>query len=266
MILLNKVNCLLRRLNAPKYLNKYGPKKYTLAEKIYNLFLRTEWKSSFRRTVRLCNDLNIPCSSKSTLHYLLVKIPWNFIKSMLQVTINEQVHLAALDASTLQLSNPSWYYIQRAGINIKQRKNTKLSIMIDTKSKKILAARFRKKIVHDIKDVKYLINTTSRKPTKIVADKAYDAEWFREFLYEEGIDCCIPIKGKAVHGYYRKRSKCDHRTYNRRPMVENSFSRLKQLYGRSINCITARNQRAEVFLRMICYNINYYIYDLGQRI
>jgi hypothetical protein len=254
--LLNKVKCLLKRIGAPKYLNKYGPKKYTLAEKVYDLFLRSEWKSSFRKTVRLCNNLDILCTSKSTLSYTLNKLPWIFIKNMLKATVQKQTYLAAIDSTGISRNRLSEHYTLRAGIEIKKRKATKLSTLIDTRTKKILSARFRKKYVHDIRDVKYLLNETPVKPKKITADKAYDAEWFREFLALNGIGCCIPVKKNAKKGFYRKKSICDKRTYNRRSMIESSYFRLKQLYGHSVNCINARAMRAEIYLRLILYNLS----------
>ncbi len=255
-ILIKKVNYLLKRVGAPTHLNKVGPKTYSLAEKIYILFLRTEWKASFRRTAKLCKDLGIRCPSKSTLQYTLAKVPWQFIKNILKATITRQPHLAAIDGSTLSQGRLSEYYMLRACINRRERPETKISIMIDTQSKKILSVRFRKKVRHDIKDVKYLLRESPVKPNKLVADRGYDAEWFRKLLAEQGIDCCIPTKGKVRRGYYRKRSKCDKRTYRRRPIVESSFFRLKQLYGRSMSCVKARSMRAEVLFRTILYNIN----------
>ena len=248
-ILVNKVNHILRRINAPTYLNKYGPKKYTLAEKISALFLRTDCNFSFRRTAIKCNI------SKSTLHYTLSKIPWNFLKSMLAATAAREAKLAAIDGTTFERKSCGFHYLNRAGIDIKQRKNSKLSILINTRNKKILSARFRKNISHDIKDARYLIKNAAVKPEKIVADKGYDAEWFHKFLAEQGIKCCIPLRKNAVNGFYRKRSKVDLRSYRRRVMVESAFFKLKQLFGRSLNCITARNMRAEVFFRLIAYNL-----------
>jgi len=255
-LLIKKVTYLLKRVGAPTHLNKYGPKKYSLAQKVYALFLRSDWKSSFRRTKQLCNGVGISCPSKSTLHYILNKLPWNFIRNMLSVTITTQTSLAAIDGTGLSRNRLSPHYIMRAGINVKKRKGAKLSILVDTSNKKILSARFRKNVAHDIKDVKYLLKNSSCKPNKIVADKGYDAEWFREFLAGQGIDFCIPTKGKVTRGFYRKRNKCDQRTYRRRPMVETSFFRLKQLFGHSVSCVKARNMRAEVFVRLILYNLS----------
>ena len=256
--LVNKVKHLLKRINAPEYLHKFGPKKYKLWEIVYNLFLRTEWKCSFRRTTKLCNQIGIKCPSKSTLQYTLKRIPWKFLKNMLNASIKRVVNVAAMDGTAFSQSNPSWHYIQRAGINIYKRDTVKLSILVDTRTKKILFAKFRKKVVHDIKDAKYLIKNSPKKPRTLVADKGYDAEWFHEFLHDQGIKTCIPVRKGIHHGFYRKRSKCDKRTYGRREMSESSFSKLKRLFGSSLNCISAHMQRAEIFLRIICYNISSY--------
>lgn len=130
--------------------------------------------------------------------------------------------------------------------------------LVDTRTKKILSARFRKEVVHDIKDAKYLIKNSSSKPRTLVADKGYDAEWFHAFLHERGIRVCIPTRKGRNHGFYRKRSKCHKRKYGRREMGESSFSKLKRLFGVSVSCNLARTQRAESFLKIILYNINYW--------
>lgn len=256
--LVNKIKHLLKRIKAPEYLHKFGPKTYRLWEIVYNLFLRVEWRCSFRRTSKLCKQLGIKCPSKSTLHYTLKRIPWKFLKNMLKASVTRAVNVASMDGTTFSQSNPSWHYVERAGINLRHKKPVKLSILVDTRTKKILSARFRKKVVHDIKDAKSLIKNSSQKPKTLVADKSYDAEWFHEFLHEMGIKVCIPVRKKARYGFYRKRSKCHKKTYGRREMSESSISKLKRLFGISINCSTAHNQRAESFLRMISYNINYF--------
>ena len=175
---------------------------------------------------------------------------------MLKATITRETRVAAIDGTTLEPRGRSVHYTLRAGIKSSYRKNIKLSVFVDTRSKKILSARIRKKVVHDIKDVKYLIENSPIKPHMIVADKGYDAEWFRAFLADQEIRHCIPTRGPVRRGYHRKRERHDQRTYRRRPIVESSIYRLKQLYGRSVNCVTARNMRAEVLLRIILYNLS----------
>ena len=59
-------------------------------------------------------------------------------------------------------------------------------------------------------------------PEWLLADRGYDADWFREALKDKGIRPCIPgrkSRGKAV--------RYDKRRYNARNRIENMFGRLK---------------------------------------
>jgi transposase len=56
----------------------------------------------------------------------------------------------------------------------------------------------------------------------MIADRGYDADWFREALKDKGIRPCIPgrkSRGKAV--------RYDKRRYRRRNRIEIMFGRLK---------------------------------------
>ncbi len=55
----------------------------------------------------------------------------------------------------------------------------------------------------------------------LIADRGYDADWFREALKDKGIRACIPgrkTRGKAV--------RYDRRRYKRRNRIEIMFGRL----------------------------------------
>jgi transposase len=58
--------------------------------------------------------------------------------------------------------------------------------------------------------------------TELLADRGYDADWFREALQEKGIEPCIPPKKnrKTQHHYNKE-------LYKKRHIIENSFSKLK---------------------------------------
>ena len=58
--------------------------------------------------------------------------------------------------------------------------------------------------------------------TELLADRGYDADWFREALHEKGIEPCIPPKKnrKTQHHYNKE-------LYKKRHIIENSFSKLK---------------------------------------
>jgi transposase len=56
----------------------------------------------------------------------------------------------------------------------------------------------------------------------LIADRGYDADWFREALKDKGIRACIPgrkSRGKAI--------RYDKRRYKRRNRIEIMFGRLK---------------------------------------
>ena len=56
----------------------------------------------------------------------------------------------------------------------------------------------------------------------MLADRGYDARWFRQALAERGIPPCIPPHGKRKiqHDY-------DRTLYHQRHRIENMFARLK---------------------------------------
>ena len=58
--------------------------------------------------------------------------------------------------------------------------------------------------------------------TNLLADRGYDADWFREALINKGIVPCIPPKKnrKMQHEY-------DKNLYQKRHIIENSFAKLK---------------------------------------
>jgi transposase len=77
----------------------------------------------------------------------------------------------------------------------------------------------------------------------LLADRGYDADWFREALRDKGIEPCIPPRKS------RKRSiKYDTVLYRQRHKVENMFSKLKD--WRRI--ATRYDRCAHTFFSAIC--------------
>ena len=56
----------------------------------------------------------------------------------------------------------------------------------------------------------------------LLADRGYDADWFREALKDKGIKACIPGRKSR-----KKAVKYDKRRYKRRNRIEIMFGRLK---------------------------------------
>jgi len=77
----------------------------------------------------------------------------------------------------------------------------------------------------------------------LLADRGYDADWFREGLQEKGITPCIPPKKNRKH-----QIPYDKVLYKQRHKVENMFGRLKD--WRRIS--TRYDRCAHTFFSAIC--------------
>lgn len=137
----------------------------------------------------------------------------------------------------------------------------KLSIAVDTRTKKIVSLGLRSKSAHDVKDAKYLLKKLPSKPKKIVADKAYDAEWLHQLCKDKGVQAVIPKRNYGKPGVgitrlrYSSQKKFRNKTYHRREMAESVFGAIKRKFGASIGSISAHTMRAEVYCRAIAHNI-----------
>jgi len=89
-----------------------------------------------------------------------------------------------------------------------------------------------RKLLDDIPAAKYLL-----------ADRGYDADWFRDGLLEKGITPCIPLKKNR-----KRQINYDEMLYKQRHKVENMFGRLKD--WRRIS--TRYDRCAHTFFSAIC--------------
>ena len=82
-------------------------------------------------------------------------------------------------------------------------------------------------------------------------------QWKARILRENGTYSIIPVKKNWSKGQYRKQLKnCfDFCLYWQRNLIESLFSALKRLFGNHLRGLTARTQRAEIYMRMIAYNL-----------
>lgn len=77
----------------------------------------------------------------------------------------------------------------------------------------------------------------------VLADKAYDADWIRNMIYEQGATACIPPKSNR-----KRHFEFDKTLYKQRNLVERFFGRLKKSF-RSI--ATRYDKYATNFMAMI---------------
>lgn len=261
--LIKKLKRLMRRLGCPRWLHHFGPKTYEFLEHLFALLVKAFCRLSYARVVEFLDLLGIRCPSKSALQYTAKKLNSAFWQKVLEATSGNS-YLAAIDSTGLSRTNPSYHYLKR--IDGKMPKvPIKLSIVIDTRKKKFCAAKIRVLPAHDIRDVKSLLKNTN--PKVLVADKAYDANWLHDLCKSRKIKAHIPIRkwGKPKHRNMSTRMKAakrfNLRTYHRREMAESGFSALKRKYGSSVSSKTVRTIRTEVYARLVCHNIFYFLFD-----
>ena len=187
--LVNKIKCLLKRVGVPRWLHHYGPKTYEFWNHVLAYVVKQECKLGYRRVTLLLRGRGVKCPGPSALCMSFNKIPLPLWQRLLAATAGSKVNVLALDGSGLSRPLPSPYYCRRVDKPYPVEIPLKFSLAVNTRSKKILAVRLRSKKAHDIKDFKYLIERLPKKPRKIVADKAYDANWVHEFYQSRGIHC-----------------------------------------------------------------------------
>lgn len=256
--IVNKVKRLIRRLGCPRWLHRYGPKKYELYHYLVALLIGYYCRLSYRRIKDLLDLVGIRCASKSALQYNAVRIPKWLWERALEITSGVKHHIIALDGTGFSRTNPSYYYLRR--IDGKMPKvHVKLSAALDTRNKKWCKAKVRVIPRHDMKDAKYLIKNLNTKI--LVADKGYDANSLHKHCYENKIEAHIPLRdyGKVRRGNmgYRKKAskKFRLRAYHRRELIESGFGSVKRKYGSSVSSKTANGIRAEIYGRLVCHNL-----------
>jgi len=259
--LVNKVKRLLRRLGCPRWLHRYGPKKYEFREHLCALLMRAFCRLSYVRVAELFDLFGIRCPRKSALQETAAKLDSSFWQKVLKAT-SGQAYLVALDSTGFSRTNPSYHYLKR--INGAMPKiPVKMSVAFDTRQKKFCTAKIRVLPAHDIKDAKFLLQKSNSKIA--VADKAYNSEKLFQFAHEQKTSLMVPEKSNAKRGFFRKKAKKNFRTktYHRREMVESGFGSCKQKFGSSVSSRKARTIRSELYGRLACHNIFFWILRLS---
>ncbi len=265
--IIQKLNDLIRKARVPKYLNKSnkGPKIYTARQHIKCLLLRQKLKCTYEELVEeylpYFGVKDIP--ERSTLIKFAKRVPaylWNKILSL--SAGEEECEVGAIDATGISKINTSHYYLNRINSSYPIKSYLKLSIMVNVVRRKFLSARVRAKPVHDTRDVKYLIENSLVLPETNLMDKGYDDNKIHSLFRDKGVYSIIPPRNKNVpirrtKGQYRKEMKryFDYGKYWQRNIVETLFSCLKRKFGSSVNSRNIRTQRADIFSRMILFNI-----------
>jgi len=251
-----KIKRLLQKLKFPLFLHHFGPKKYKLENHVSNLLVMQICGTSLRRTEFVANLFGKKCPTYSALCKSRKRIPIDLWQKLLKLTAGLSSGKVAIDGTGFSKTNPSFHYLKRIdGTNPKNY--TKLSALLDVKTKKFLVMRIRTSPRHDMQDVKYILKRISD-VKRFSGDSGYDAEWLHEKCYWSGIQTYIPPRRNVKIRKFRKMQikNWDKKEYNLRGNVESGFSAIKRKYGGSVRAKKIEGMRTEIFCKGIAHNLN----------
>jgi IS5 family transposase len=259
--LVHKIKCLIRRIGLPRWLHHYGPKKYEFWHHLFALVVRQFCQLSYRRVSWLLDQLGMTVPSYSALAKMSKRLPNEVWQRLLAATHNSIVNVAALDSTYFARSNPSYHYLRRIDQRGPPGIPVKANVLVETRTKKVLAVKIRILPAGDCRDVTSVLKHC--KPKILVADKGYDSEAVHEHCFDQGIISMIPTRQGVHRGFYRRKMQNIFRlrTYHRREMSESKFSSIKRTLGSIVRCRRARTIRAELLTKFIASNISLRLWD-----
>jgi transposase len=250
-----KILRILKKLNYPEFLHRFGPKKYKLVDHLSGILVMQICQTSLRRTEIVIKLFGQKCPTYSALCKSRKRLPLELWQKLLTITAGLASKEVAIDGTGFGKTNPSFHYLKR--INSKNPKDfAKLSALLDLKTKKFLVMKIRITPRHDMQDVKYLIKRI--KDLKVLcADKGYSAEWLYEECFWKGIQTFIPSKKNVKRGHFRKKQmkKWDQDKYNLRSNIEAGFSAIKRKYGANIKAKKMKGINTEILCKGIVHNL-----------
>jgi transposase len=250
-----KIKRLFQMMGIGDYLHHYGPKTYKFSEHAEALLLMEVCQMSFERIEKFQKMNGKICPTHSALCKSRKRIPVKLWQKLLKLTAGLSSGKVAIDGTGFSKTNPSFHYLKR--IDSKNPKNyTKLSALLDLKTKKFLMMRIRTTPRHDMQDVKYLLKRISD-VKRFYGDSGYDAEWLHEQCYWSGIQTYIPPRKNVKIKKFRKRQmeNWNKKEYNLRSNVESGFSAIKRKYGGAVRAKRIEGMRAEILLKGIAHNL-----------
>lgn len=255
-----KIRRLFRQAGHPRHLNWRGSKKFESWILCLGLIVKQVFRLSFRRASKFLSEFYDVKMHWTTLQKAAKRLPKSFWQSLLANTlVFAKVELAAVDGTGFARSGPSHYYLRRIDRDGPIGRPVQMISLIDVKNRKFLASQIVAKPGGETKHVPYLCKKTKSQIETLTMDKGFDAEWLHQWLDDHGTFSLAPVRKGCRRGRHRKVLKTcfDWTMYWQRNLVESLFSALKRLFGSSLRCKNIRTQTAELFCRLIAYNIGY---------
>lgn len=261
-----------RKAHVPLYDFRHNPKIFTNVQKIFLLLYKAKKKLTLRSLVE---DLSTSGIKKfiglyriphfSTLSYFLESLSQRVVDALhdaVQETLPD-FDSVIIDSTGFSVTHPSHYYCYRRKTGYPVDGFISLHAVIDQKNGFVRAHKTVVHKVHDSKLLKPLVKQLPNPPSILYADRGYDSEENYRFLVEK--TDCVPLilqknmlkplhKCKGVHRL-AMRSVFDYGEYLKRNKIEAVFSAIKRKYASTLTTRTTANQRKELGIIVLLYNL-----------
>lgn len=259
-----KIYRLFNAAGHPRWLHHMGPKKFETWVLCLGLIIKQVYRLSYRRAMKFLDEYYGIDLHWTTLQKAAKRLPKSLWQSLLAATITwDNIDVAAADGTGFSRSGPSQYYLKRIDRLEPVGRPVQMICMIDVEKRKFLAGNFLAKPQHEAQWIPTIHKQSPVEPDILLMDKAFDAEWLHQWLEDHGTFGLAPVRKNCRRGKHRKiiRDCMDWCLYWQRNIVECLFSALKRLFGGTIKSHKMPMINAELFCRLIAYNIDALLWD-----
>jgi len=253
-----KIYRLFKAAGHPRWVHKFGPKRLQTWMLCLGLIIKQVYQLSYRRAMKFLDEYYVIKLYWTTLQKAAKRLPKSLWQSLLATTINSsEIYLAAADGTGFSRSGPSHHYLKRIDRDGPVGRPVQAITLIDVEKRKFLAGIFFAKPRGEAKNIPTLHRQSPIKPDVLLLDKGFDAEWLHQWLNVHGTFSVAPVRKNCRRGKHRKLMKncMDWSLYWQRNIVECLFSALKRLFGATVKSQKMPIINAELFCRLIAYNI-----------
>jgi hypothetical protein len=260
----------------PLYFSKFSNKIFSNFQKLFLLVYKQFRKFTYEelmtdladnQSLRIYLGLN-KLMEYTTLIKFKKQLPYHILEKLVLSfkKLIPKPKKVAIDATGISLDNASPHYCKRLGIPYKKRPFMKTTFIVDIETYIILLCKMRKGHRHDTKEAKPMVEKLADyyEPEQFYGDRGYDDNALFEIVMEKlGAFPFILQKNLSVpkhkkKGKYRKMTceTFDYGEYTQRNKIETANSMFKKRFSSKVRSKRVKNQKIEVILRVVAYNID----------